>query len=230
MSLFDALRQWTRAGLLRAGAAALLVAVAPTAAAAADFRGFASAGPFGVLLFQECRGKQVSPSLLKIEDETPDAALSAGVAEVRAIMMDPARPLYVEFRGQMAGRDLKALQFHRAIGTVESCVDAPADIRGAPRLWAGGQEPTWQLVVSGREARLERPGEKPVRFPVAPFVAPAKSATIRTIDAWSALDGGTVHVEITEQMCTDGRSETAYGTTVMLRYGSRTYEGCAARF
>jgi uncharacterized membrane protein len=98
------------------------------------------------------------------------------------------------------------------------------------RLWATGQEPTWQLVVTAREARLERPGESPVRFPAAPFAAAAKPAATRTIDAWSTLDGGTVRVEITEQMCTDGRSETAYGASVTLRYGSRAYEGCVARY
>ena len=69
-----------------------------------------------------------------------------------------------------------------------------------------------------------------MRFPAAPFLAPPKGAGTRVIDAWSSLDGGTVRVEITEQMCSDGRSETAYGATVMLRYGSRSYEGCAARF
>jgi uncharacterized membrane protein len=31
-------------------------------------------------------------------------------------------------------------------------------------------------------------------------------------------------------MCSDGRSETAYGATVFVRYGSQSFEGCAARF
>jgi uncharacterized membrane protein len=196
---------------------------------AADFRGFASAGSFGVLLFQECRGKSPSNALLKVEDETPDAALSAGIADVRAIMLNSGRPLYVEFRGELAGANLKATQFRRAIGTVESCADAPNDLSGL-HVSAAGEEPSWRLVAAAKEARFERPGEKPVRFPAAPFAPAARPAATRTIDAWSALDGGTVHVEITEQMCTDGRSETAYGARVVLRYGSRSYEGCAARF
>jgi uncharacterized membrane protein len=79
-------------------------------------------------------------------------------------------------------------------------------------------------------AQLERPGEKPVRFAASPFLAPFKGEGPRVVDAWSSLDGGTVRVEITEEMCSDGRSETAYGARVMLRYGSRSYEGCAARF
>jgi uncharacterized membrane protein len=73
-----------------------------------------------------------------------------------------------------------------------------------------------------------------VRFPPGPFGAKSRGdqdgPTTRIIDAWSPLDGGTVRVELTAEMCSDGRSETAYGAKVMLRYGSRTYEGCAARF
>ena len=70
-----------------------------------------------------------------------------------------------------------------------------------------------------------------VRFPPAAFAPSASGRNApRVIDAWSAQDGGTIRVEIAEQMCSDGRSETAYGATTSVRYGSRTYEGCAARF
>jgi uncharacterized membrane protein len=79
-------------------------------------------------------------------------------------------------------------------------------------------------------AQLERPGQKPVRFPAAAFAAPAKTPESRVVDAWSPQDGGSIRLELTEQMCSDGRSESAYGARVMLRYGSTTYEGCAARF
>jgi len=72
-------------------------------AAAADLRGFASAGPFGVMLFQPCEGKKVSVRALKVEDATPDGELTAGVDAVRKIMLDSGRPLYVEFRGDVAG-------------------------------------------------------------------------------------------------------------------------------
>ena len=56
----------------------------------------------------------------------------------------------------------------------------------------------------------------------------ARTNTVRVMAR--PLDGGTVRVELTAEMCSDGRSETAYGAKVVLRYGSRTYEGCAARF
>jgi uncharacterized membrane protein len=207
-----------------------LAALASAAAGAADFRGFASAGPLGVILFQPCEGKTMSSRTFKVEDNTPDGALMAGIDAVRAIMLNSGRPLYVEFRGDAKGILAAARQFQRAVGTAESCLDAPRDIPDGARFWAGGGEPGWLLLVNAQGAQLERPGVKPVRFPAAPFLAPSRGESARVIDAWSSLDGGTVRVEITEQMCSDGRSETAYGATVMLRYGSRSYEGCAARF
>ena len=101
------------------------------------------------------------------------------------------------------------------------------------QLLAAGEDPTWRFVATAAAATLERPGERAVRFPPGPFNAKPRQdldGPTRVIDAWSALDGGTVRVELTAQMCSDGRSETAYGAKVALRYGSRTYEGCAARF
>lgn len=217
---------------LRAGwaAAALVAAVLPSLAGAAEFRGFASPGPLGVTLFQECRGKAPGRSLAKIDDATPEGALSAGLDEVRKIMLESGRPIYVEFRGSAAAGEIKASQFVRAIGTIESCAAAQSDLPAGTRLWAAGLDPTWQLVVGPREARLERPGARPVRFPAAPFTAPAAPGATRTIDAWSSLDGGTVRMEIIEQLCSDGASETAYGARATLRFGSTTYEGCAAGF
>ncbi len=215
---------------LAAVALSALAALAPAAADAADFRGFASAGPLGVILFQPCEDRRLSSRTLKIEDKTPDGALMAGIDDVRAIMLNSGRPLYVEFRGDAKGILVTARQFQRAVGTAESCIDAPRDIPATARFWAGGGDPGWNFVVTAQSALLERPGERPVRFPAAPFLAPSKGEGTHVIDAWSSLDGGTVRVEITEQMCSDGRSETAYGATVMLRHGSRTYEGCAARF
>jgi uncharacterized membrane protein len=67
-------------------------------------------------------------------------------------------------------------------------------------------------------------------LPAAPFGSPAADGKMRVYDAWSSQDGGTVRIELTEEMCSDGRSETAYGARVTLRYGSRSFEGCAARF
>jgi uncharacterized membrane protein len=211
-------------------AAVATAVAAPTAAHSADYRGFASAGPLGVILFQECKGRVPSARLVNVEDETAESALAAGIDDVRRVMLDSSRPLYVEFDGITAGAVVKARRFQRAVGTVESCADALKDVPAGTRLWATGSDPAWLLIATAEGARFQRPGEKPVRFSPAPFAAPVKPASARIIDAWSAQDGGTIRIEITQQMCSDGSSETAYGAHVMLRYGSRSYEGCAARF
>ncbi|HQR20316.1 MAG TPA: hypothetical protein PLE54_12585 [Burkholderiaceae bacterium] len=217
-------RLWCRTTLLAA-----LVGAASCTAQAAELRGFASPGPMGVILFQACQGKALVPAVTQIEDATPESALSAGLNAVAQIMLERGRPIYVEFSGTPSGKGVKATRFSRAMGTLASCEAASTELSAGARLWAGGQEPPWQLVVTAREARFERPAEKPVRFPAGPFAAAAGPGP-RTIDAWSQLDGGTVRLELDEAMCTDGRSETAYGARATLRYGSRTYEGCAARF
>ena len=206
--------------------------VLPITAVAADLRGFAAPGPMGVILFQPCSGKAMSNRLLQVEDETPDSALTAGIDDVRKIMLEAGRPLYVEFRGDTVGLVAKARRFQRASGTITSCADAASDIPAAAPLWATGEDPSWRLVAGATDVRLERPGLPPVRFPAPVFAAATAKSTKspRIVDAWSVQDGGSIRVEITEQMCSDGRSETAFGASVSVRYGSRSYQGCAARY
>jgi uncharacterized membrane protein len=211
-------------------AIALCALGASAAAGAADLRGFVSNGPEGLLLFQVCNGAQLSRQTLRIDDKTPDEALTAGTVAVREIMLDSGRPLYLEFRGDVAGPVATARQFQRAIGHVETCADAPKDAPAGARLLASGEDPAWRFTATAAAAQLELIGGKPVRFPAAPFASPAADGKTRVYDAWSPLDGGTVRIEFVEQMCSDGRSETAYGARVTVRYGSQSFEGCAARF
>ena len=204
--------------------------LASPAATAADLRGFASLGLNGLILFQPCEGRKLSPRTLKVEDATPDAALTAGIDDVRKIMLESGRPLYVEFRGDVAGLVATARQFQRALGTVASCDGAPTDIAAGTRLAAAGEDPSWRFVLTSGGGQLVRPGQKPVRFPAAAFAALAKPSSSRVVDAWSPQDGGSIRLELTEELCSDGRSESAFGARATLRYGSTTYEGCAARF
>jgi uncharacterized membrane protein len=214
------------ARIAMACAAACGALVTSTPGMAAELRGFASAGLFGVMLFQPCEGKKVSARALKVEDATPDGALTAGVNSVRKIMLDPGRPLYVEFSGDVAGLAVKARRFRRAVGTVEDC--ASTGLSPGTRLLAIGDEPPWQFALATSGGRFERPGEEPVRFPATAFARPSQAGAARVYDAWSPQDGGSIRLEVSEQMCSDGRSETAYGARATLRYGSFTYEGCAA--
>jgi uncharacterized membrane protein len=172
----------------------------------------------------------LSTRTLKVEDATPDAALTAGIDDVRRIMLESGRPLYVEFRGDVAGLVATARQFQRALGTVANCDSVPTDIAAGTRVSAAGEDPSWRFVLTPGGGQLVRPGEKPVRFPASAFAALAKPSPSRVVDAWSPQDGGSIRLELTEELCSDGRSESAFGARATLRYGSTTYEGCAARF
>ena len=176
----------------------------------------------------------MSQQLFPIDDKTPTGSLRAGVGAVRQIMLHRYRPLYVEMRGDRGKTNTTVYQFQRALGTVESCKTLPQDIASNVRLLANGQMPSWRLVVTDATAVLELPDKVSVKLPVAAFKMAGTNQTTketlaRTYDAQSA-DGTTIRVELNPQMCSDGRSETAYGARVTLRIEKRILQGCAARF
>lgn len=207
---------------------------ATTSAAAADLRGFVSEGGAGVLQYQPCIGGAISQQLFPIADKTPNGALRAGVGAVRSIMLHRYRPLYVEVRGERGKTDTTVYQFQRAVGTVDGCKAFPKDIAANVRLLATGEGPWWRLVVTDSQAVLELPDKVVINVPAAAFKGAgseqaAKETSVRTYET-QATDGMRIRVEVTPQMCTDGRSETAYGARVTLRVDKRVLQGCAARF
>ena len=210
------------AGVLAAGLAG--------GAAAADFRGFVTDGPAGLLVFQPCQGASLGARASKLSDKSPDTALTAGVAAVRQVMENAGRPLYVEFAGDAAGSVVTARRFWRAVGHILSCASAPRDIPVGARLHATGTDPAWRFVAMPDGGRLELADGKVARFPASAFNASDRAGRTQRFDAWSAQDGGTVRIEVTEEMCMDERAETATGAHVALRYSSTSVEGCAARF
>ena len=224
----DGLRCDPIARAVRVAAIGLVAAGASGVAAAADFRGFVSDGPAGLLVFQPCQGSSLGRQIFKVSDKSPDTALTAGASAVRQVMQDASRPLYVEFAGEGSGNSLTVRRFHRAIGHVLSCASAPKDIPNGTALQASGAE-GWRFVATSNSAQLELAPGKVVRFPASAFV-PTKSGRTQVFDAWSARDGGTIRVEVTEEVCLEERSETASGARVTLRYASTSVEGCAARF
>jgi uncharacterized membrane protein len=200
------------------------------ASAASDMRGFVSQGIGDVLLFSACEGGRLATKKMRLLDKTTDAILGAGLHEVRQMMLEPERGIYAEFDGDIAGIVVTARRLQRVVGHIESCAAAPRSTKTA-RIFAHGEQPFWRLVVTAEGAQLEMEGQKkPVRFPFAAFKSPVMADNVRIYDAWSSQDGGTVRVEVEEQMCSDGRSETATGAKVTLRYGSQSFEGCATRF
>jgi uncharacterized membrane protein len=199
-------------------------------ASAADFRGFLEEGPAGLLVYRACQGKDLSKQLIRVSDKSPDTAMRAGFTAVREVMHDKQRPMYAEFAGEMNGTLLTVRRFYRAIGHIESCSVLPKDISTSARLFTTGTNPPWRFVVDREGGRLQLAGSsKPVRFPASAF-ATTSSTGKHVFDAWSAADGGTIRVEVTEALCRDDSAETASGAQVVVRYGSTSVEGCAARF
>lgn len=185
----------------------------------------------GVLTFRRCQnGKLVSHPYL-VDDMTANRSLLAGVLAVREAQMDRQRPLYVEFRGVASDKLAAVHRFERAVGYVENCTTA---LQAAPAdavLFAEGMSPqSWRLISNAAGARLLVNGAKPVRFSAGDLGSPVVEGNKRTYDAWSRMDGGSIRIEITEQACVDAGAETAFGARAVVRSGSRTYEGCAARF
>lgn len=210
-----------------------VLALAVSGSQAAELRGFVSEGAAGVLQYQPCTGDRMSQQLYPIEDRTANESMREGVDAVRRIMLHRYRPLYVEFRGERTKTGAIAHQFQRAVGFVESCKTLPRDIAGDVRLLAVGQAPAWRLVVSDTTGTLETPEKTSVKLPAAAFKAPgteqAKANTARVFET-RAENGAAFKVEVNPLMCTDGRSETAYGARVTIVSGTRRLEGCAARF
>ncbi|MEO8188168.1 MAG: hypothetical protein ABI580_12485 [Burkholderiaceae bacterium] len=197
-------------------------------------RGFISEGGAGVLQYQPCVGGAMSQQLFPIDDKTPNGSLRAGVGAVRQIMLHRYRPLYVEMRGERSKTNTTVYQFQRAVGTVESCTKFPRDIASNVRLLAFGEGPFWRLVVTDTTAVLELPDNvslklSPSAFKGAGTDQAARETLVRTHDAQTA-DGVPIRIEVNPQMCTDGKSETAYGARVSVRSGKSVLQGCAARF
>lgn len=213
----------------RRAAVAVAMTMAACAANAAEFRGFVSDGPAGLLVFQPCSGASISARTAKVADKSPDTALTAGAYAVRQVMEDKARPLYVEFIGQASGDVVTVQRFQRAIGHVLACAGALKDIVPGTRIAAKGPD-GWRFVAAPSNAQLHAAGGKLARFPAASFVPSTEAGRSKVYDAWSAQDGGTIRVEVTEEVCLDERSETATGARMALRYASTSVEGCASRF
>ena len=209
--------------------AALLVGLPAGAAAGADQRGFVTEGVAGRLLFQRCDASGLAPQPMPLNDKTPGRGLGAGIDAVRQVRLDPDRPLYVEFRGEANASLVTALQFQRAIGHVASCTGAPASPAAGVRVLAEGRKPAWRLLATASTTRLEVAGAKPVEFAAASTLS-AGGAAARSFTAKAGQGGTALRFELTEQPCSDNRSETSYGAQIMATVGERRLEGCAARF
>jgi len=200
------------------------------ASTAPEQRGFLSDGVAGVMLFQRCEagGRLGAPRVL--QDRTPGLVLSAGIAAVQQVRLDADRPLYVEFAGEVAGRAVNARLFRRAVGHLDDCNAVPA--RAAPRvlLSAYGNTPPWRVLAAPGGTQLDVPGAKPLRFLAPQPAAGGADPTVRMLKARPMRGADELRIEVTDQLCEDAASESAYGARVRITLGQRTLEGCAERF
>jgi uncharacterized membrane protein len=210
---------------------ALSVSTATAAAAAAtEQRGFVVDGIAGGLLFQRCTAAGPAQTYLMLKDKSPDAVLTAGIGEVRRVMRESERPLFVEFKGDVAGTTVTARQFQRAIGHVASCEAAPAALPSSVQLFAEGAQPAWRLQSTASGARLEVVGKKAVQFKAVSLTAADAAKKTRSFSTKASEGSAAMRLELVEQACNDTGSETAYGAKLVAQWGDQRFEGCAARF
>ncbi len=221
------LRMPWRAGALLS--AALLSGVVARAATPVEQRGFVSDGIAGGLYFQRCEAGGPSATQVLLQDKSPGGVLTAGLSEVRRAMLDADRPVYVEFRGDMAAQVATVRQFYRAVGHVASCT-AVAPLPSGVRLLAEGTQPAWRLQATPAGTRLDRVGRKPVQFAQLTLTTSDAAAKARSYQAAAVAGGERMRLELTEQACNDSAAESAFGARVIAHWGEQRLEGCAARF
>ena len=210
-------------------AALLLGSGVAVAAPQADQRGFVSDGIAGGLYFQRCEAGGPSTTQVVLQDQSPGGVLTAGLAEVRRAMLDPDRPVYVEFRGDVAARLATVRQFYRAIGHADSCTAVLPPVGGV-RLLAEGTQPAWRLQATLAGTRLERVGHKPVLFAPVNLTPSDATSKARRYQADPVAGGERMRLDLTEQPCNDSAAESAFGARVVAQWGGQRLEGCAVRF
>ncbi len=203
-----------------------VAALASSAAASPSFqRGFITIEPAnGQWLFTAC-GTRAAVALV---DRTAGHVQTEVVVEVRKVMQDRARGVFVEFRGWADERQAVVQRFFRALGYVADCPSAPANIRPTTRLWASGNEPFWRFDATPKRATLTVPGSATLHFPPGAFERAKASAYEADTEA------ARLRLEIVEQPCMDTMAEAGFGAQAVLRLTrggkTQTLKGCAARF
>lgn len=189
-------------------------------------RGFVQTGDAsGIWTLRRC-GETID---VPLKDETPADALTVAVAEIKRGMQDPRRAVFVEFQGDATRERAVAKRLWRVLGYVAECSKAPTNIVAGANLWAGGNEPSWNLIERHKVATLTRLGNAPLKL----LAAPKPTTVRRRYEA--EIGSARVTVEVTEEICLDTMAEAAYGAritaTVQDKKGdTQTLRGCAARF
>ena len=89
-------------------------------------------------------------------------------------------------------------------------------------LRARGNEPFWSLILTRQGGLFERPDQ-----PAAPFAYTALTGTSADRRLQVSTPAGALEVSITPGLCSDGMSDTLYGSRATVTLGSETFTGCA---
>jgi uncharacterized membrane protein len=204
-------------------AAAINTATASDIPPSVQMSGFARY-EFNKWLFRSCVGggkkAVLTPRGQPIIDATDGGLLFKAIQQRWQQSADPQRGIYLEFAGYTENGRVMATRLQRSLGWVGVCAERPTNIPAGARLWAAGNEPSWNFVYDGQRASL-RLADGVLQRPVRLLQEAGRTVTYATDSS-----AGSLRVEFTPGLCSDTMSEAAFGYRVVAAAKGGLYTGC----
>ena len=204
-------------------AAAITTATASDIPPSVQMSGFARY-EFNKWLFRSCVGggkkAVLTPQGQPIIDATDGGLLFKAIQQRWQQSADPQRGIYLEFAGYTENGRVTATRLQRSLGWVGVCAERPTNIPAGARLWAAGNEPSWNFVYDGQRASL-RLADGVLQRPVRLLQEAGGTVTYATDSS-----AGPLRVEFTPGLCSDTMSEAAFGYRVVAAAKGGLYTGC----
>jgi uncharacterized membrane protein len=204
-------------------AAAINTATASDIPPSVQMSGFARY-EFNKWLFRSCVGggkkAVLTPRGQPIIDATDGGLLFKAIQQRWQQSADPQRGIYLEFAGYTENGRVTATRLQRSLGWVGVCAERPTNIPAGARLWAAGNEPSWNFVYDGQRASL-RLADGVLQRPVRLLQEAGRTVTYATDSS-----AGSLRVEFTPGLCSDTMSEAAFGYRVVAAAKGGLYTGC----
>ncbi len=204
-------------------AAAINTATASDIPPSVQMSGFARY-EFNKWLFRSCVGggkkAVLTPQGQPIIDATDGGLLFKAIQQRWQQSADPQRGIYLEFAGYTENGRVTATRLQRSLGWVGVCAERPTNIPAGARLWAAGNEPSWNFVYDGQRASL-RLADGVLQRPVRLLQEAGRTVTYATDSS-----AGSLRVEFTPGLCSDTMSEAAFGYRVVAAAKGGLYTGC----
>lgn len=130
-----------------------------------------------------------------------------------------AREFFIDgWAAPSAGTGATLQRIERVYTEGPGCTEAP----DATLLVARGNEPFWNLAVARDGLTLQRPDQQAL---VVSGVSLESVAGGHRLDVQTPA--GQLLLRVTPEPCSDGMSDTLYGSTAKLTIGQLAYDGCA---